>query len=87
LRVVGYHSLYIYLMHLMLIAAVRIVLVKIFNIQYIPLIMFIAVSMGVIIPIFVYNISIRLGAWWLFSLKKPAGEIEHYATMKTMKTA
>ena len=87
LRVIGYHSLYIYLMHLMLIAAVRIVLVKVFHIHYIPLIMFIAVSMGVIIPIFVYNLSIRMGAWWLFSLKKPEGEIEHYATNKTMKTA
>ncbi len=87
LRVIGYHSLYIYLMHLMLIAAVRIVLVKVFHIHYLPLIMFIAISMGVIIPIFVYNLCIRLGAWWLFSLKKPASEIEHYATMKTMKTA
>lgn len=87
LRVIGYHSLYIYLMHLMLIAAVRIVLVKVFHVHYIPLIMFIAISMGVIIPIFVYNLCIRIGAWWLFSLKKPASEIEHYATMKTMKTA
>jgi fucose 4-O-acetylase-like acetyltransferase len=87
LRVIGYHSLYIYLMHLMLIAAVRIVLVRIFHIHYIPLIMFIAISLGVIIPIFVYNLCIRLGAWWLFSLKKPTGEIQHYATMKTIKTA
>jgi len=83
LRVIGYHSLYIYLMHLMLIAAVRIVLVRFFHITYIPLIMFIAISLGVIIPIFIYNLFIRLGAWWLFSLKKPAAEIQHYTTMKT----
>jgi fucose 4-O-acetylase-like acetyltransferase len=87
LRVIGYHSLYIYLMHLMLIAAVRIVLVRVFHIHFIPLIMFIAISLGVIIPVLVYNVCIRLGAWWLFSLKKPAAEIEHYSTMKTMKTA
>lgn len=87
LRVIGYHSLYIYLMHLMLIAGVRIVLLRVFHMYYIPLIMFIAISLGVIIPIFVYNISIRLGAWWLFSLKKPTAEIQHYATMKIMKTA
>jgi fucose 4-O-acetylase-like acetyltransferase len=80
LRVIGYHSLYIYLMHLMLIAAVRIVLVKIFHIHYIPLIMFIAISLGVIIPILVYNLCIRLGMWWLFSLKKPEAEIQHYTT-------
>ncbi|GAC1454615.1 MAG: acyltransferase family protein [Chitinophagaceae bacterium] len=84
LRVVGYHSLYIYLMHIMLIAAVRIVLLRVFHITYIPLIMFIAISLGVIIPVFVYNLCVRIGAWWLFSLKKPAAEIEHYATMKTI---
>ncbi|MEO5591874.1 MAG: acyltransferase [Chitinophagaceae bacterium] len=83
LRVIGYHSLYIYLMHLMLIAAVRIVLVRFFHITYIPLIMFIAISLGVIIPVLIYNLCIRLGAWWLFSLKKPAAEIQHYTTMKT----
>ncbi|MEO6315104.1 MAG: acyltransferase [Chitinophagaceae bacterium] len=83
LRVIGYHSLYIYLMHLMLIAAVRIVLVKVFHIHYIPLIMFIAISLGVIIPILVYNLCIRMGAWWLFSLKKPDAEIQHYTAMKT----
>jgi len=87
LRVIGYHSLYIYLMHLMLIAAVRIALVKFLHIEYIPLIMFIAISLGVIIPIFVYNVCIRLGAWWLFSLKKPDAEIAHFVSMKTMKTA
>jgi len=85
LRVVGYHSLYIYLMHLMLIAAVRIVLVRVLDITYIPLIMAIAISLGVIIPIIVYNLCIRMGAWWLFSLKKPVAEIEHYST--TLKTA
>jgi fucose 4-O-acetylase-like acetyltransferase len=80
LRVVGYHSLYIYLMHLMLIAAVRIVLIRFFHITYIPLIMFIAISLGVVIPIIIYNLCIRLGGWWLFSLKKPVAEIEYYTT-------
>jgi fucose 4-O-acetylase-like acetyltransferase len=84
LRVIGYHSLYIYLMHLMLIAAVRIVLVRVFHITYIPLIMFIAISLGVAIPVFVYNFCIRLGAWWLFSLKKPEAEIQHYTAIRTV---
>lgn len=83
LRVIGYHSLYIYLMHLMLIAAVRIVLVRVFHITYIPLIMFIAISLGALIPVIVYNLSVRIGAWWLFSLKKPEAEIQHYTAVKT----
>jgi fucose 4-O-acetylase-like acetyltransferase len=78
LRVIGYHSLFIYLMHLMLIAAVRIVLVKIFHITYIPLIMLIAISVGALVPIVVYNVCVRMGAWWLFSLKKPEAEIQFY---------
>lgn len=78
LRVIGYHSLFIYLMHLMLIAAVRIVLVRFLHITYIPLIMLIAISVGVIIPIVVYNFCVRAGAWWLFSLKKPKAEIQFY---------
>lgn len=87
LRVIGYHSLYIYLMHLMLVAAVRIVMVRVLHIYYIPLIMFAAILTGVIVPILVYNISLRLGAWWLFTLKKPTAEIAHYSTMKNIKTA
>jgi fucose 4-O-acetylase-like acetyltransferase len=83
LRVIGYHSLFIYLMHLMLIAGVRVILVRVFHVQYLPLIMLIAISIGIIIPVIVYNLCVRLGAWWLFSLKKPTAEIQHYTTMKT----
>ncbi len=87
LRVVGYHSLYIYLIHIMTIAAVRIVMIRVFHIGYIPLILFVAISAGVIIPILFYNLMVRMGAWWLFSLKKPVAEIEYYsATHNSYKT-
>jgi fucose 4-O-acetylase-like acetyltransferase len=84
LRVIGYHSLYIYLMHLMLIAAVRIFMVRVLHITNIPAIIVIAISIGVIIPIIVYNLSVRVGAWWLFSLKKPTEEIRHYSEIRTI---
>jgi len=70
LRVVGYHSLYIYVMHLMITAATRIVLVRVFGIDNIPLIMILSVTSGIIIPIIFFNLMEQLGAWWLFSLKK-----------------
>ena len=82
LRVVGYHSLYIYLMHLMIISGVRIMLTRLLHITNVPLIMGVAISMGVVIPVLMYNFCIRLGGWWLFSLKKPVAEINYYATMK-----
>lgn len=72
LRVIGYHSLYIYVMHLMLTAATRNVMVNLLDIQDIPVLMFISVVIGIILPIILYNIAEHLGAWWLFSLKKPA---------------
>lgn len=78
LRVIGYHSLYIYLIHLMLIASVRIVLVKVLGVTSIPVILVLAIAVGVVVPIILYNLSTRIGAWWLFSLKKPEEEIKFY---------
>ena len=83
LRVIGYHSLYIYLMHLMVIAGVRVLLTRVLHISNIPVIMLVAISMGVMVPVIIYNLCTRLQAWWLFSLKKPEAEIQHYAAMKT----
>ncbi len=78
LRVIGYHSLYIYLIHLMLIAALRIVMVKVLGIFSIPLILVLAIVVGIVVPIIMYNLATRIGAWWLFSLKKPEEEIRFY---------
>jgi hypothetical protein len=70
LRVIGYHSLYIYVMHLMITAATRIILVRFFGMENIPLLMIISVTAGIFIPIIFFNIMEQLGAWWLFTLKK-----------------
>ena len=78
LRIIGYHSLYIYLMHLMVIAAVRVVLVHVLHITYVPVMLTTAIFAGVLVPMVIYNIVTRLGAWWLFSLKKPVGEIQQF---------
>jgi fucose 4-O-acetylase-like acetyltransferase len=85
LRVIGYHSLYIYLVHLIVIAAVRVVLVKILDIQNIPVIIIIAMTMGIVLPMILYNISVRAGAWWLFSLKKPIDEIRNNNLIKAIR--
>jgi fucose 4-O-acetylase-like acetyltransferase len=74
LRVIGYHSLYIYVMHLMITSSSRIILIKLFDIQDIPVLMVISVTIGIILPIILYNVAERAGAWWLFTLKKPVGE-------------
>jgi peptidoglycan/LPS O-acetylase OafA/YrhL len=71
LRVIGYHSLYIYVMHLMITAFTRIFFDRVLGIQNIPVIMLASVALGVVVPIIFYNISYRLGGWWLFTLSKP----------------
>lgn len=81
LRVIGYHSLYIYLMHLIVIAGARVIMAHVLGIKNVPVILFFAVGLGVTIPIIIYNLCTRLHAWWLFSLKKPEAEIRHYAAM------
>jgi uncharacterized membrane protein YcfT len=79
LRVIGYHSLYIYVMHLMITAAIRGTMLNLLGIQNIPVLMIVSVTIGIILPILLYNIAERAGAWWLFSLKKPAVTVERKA--------
>jgi fucose 4-O-acetylase-like acetyltransferase len=71
LRVIGYHSLYIYVMHLMITSAIRNLLSKTFGMENIPVLMVVSVTVGVILPVILYNMAERAGAWWLFTLKKP----------------
>jgi len=70
LRVLGYHSLYIYVMHLMITSGLRNLLVRVLEIDNIPLIMAISVLGGVLIPIMFYNLAERAGAWWLFTIRR-----------------
>ena len=74
LRVIGYHSLFIYVMHLMLTAGVRVFMIRGLGTENVPLIMIVSIATGVLLPIILYNIAERAGAWWLFSMKRPRGE-------------
>ena len=76
LRVIGYHSLYIYLMHVMITSFSRAAFSRFVSI---PVLLLISVAAGVVIPMIAYNILVRSGFWWLFSLKKPTHEIEYHA--------
>ena len=76
LRVIGYHSLYIYIMHLMVIAAFRALYLNVFHGENLFLFMGIAVVSGIFIPMIIYNLAEKAGMDWLFVLKKknPDGE-------------
>ncbi len=71
LRVIGNHSLFIYIMHLMAEGMTRIILFHVFHIKNVALIFTLAVSMGILLPIIVYNLSLRMGFWYLYTYNKP----------------
>jgi fucose 4-O-acetylase-like acetyltransferase len=70
LRVVGYHSLFIYIMHLMIIAAIRIRYVNVLGLTNVYVFIIVGILAGIVIPIIIYNLADKIGAGWLFELKK-----------------
>jgi hypothetical protein len=70
IRVIGYYSLIIYLLHVIASSAIRVILTKIFGITNVPLLLTLGIIAGLLVPIIFYNLSIRAGAWWLFGLEK-----------------
>lgn len=70
LRVLGYHSLYIYVMHLIITAGLRVLMVRIIGTENVPLIMIVSITGGVLLPIMFYNLAEKAGLWWLFTSKR-----------------
>jgi fucose 4-O-acetylase-like acetyltransferase len=73
LRVIGFHSLYIYMIHVIVIGLVRTVLVHFFHFNNPLVILVIVIAFGVTIPIVFYNLLGRSYLWFLFSTRKKAG--------------
>ena len=72
LRFIGYHSLYIYLTHVLAASVTRIVLTKVFGITDAGLLFICGMVMALVIPLALYLFAMKKGAWWLFSLERPA---------------
>lgn len=72
LRVAGYHSLYIYVSHVLVASAVRMFLVKVLGITYLPALLAICLLFAAVVPVLLYKLAMRAGAWWLYSLERPA---------------
>ncbi len=79
LRIVGYHSLYIYVSHLIVLASTRALLVHVFGVSNVPVLLSAGILMGIVIPIMMYNILSKSGVWWLYSLKRPDDELQYAA--------
>lgn len=72
LRVLGYHSLYIYAMHVIVIAFSRELLANYWGVQHPILLLGIGIVAGLVLPVVCYNLFIYQNVFWfLFSPRKP----------------
>ncbi|MBL7699542.1 MAG: acyltransferase [Chitinophagaceae bacterium] len=71
IRVVGYYSLHIYVIHLAVTAGTRIFFRHVLGYDNFVVLLIVSTILGIGIPIIIANITERLGMWWLFSLKNP----------------
>ena len=68
LRVIGYHSLYIYILHVLITSAVRIIAIKV-GLTYTPVLLIVNITLGTFLPIMFYNYVRSKGLYYLFELK------------------
>lgn len=71
LRVIGYHSLYIYIMHVMIVSFVRMILTSFLGVHNYLIILAAGITFGVIVPVIFYNLVGKNYLWFLLTLKKP----------------
>lgn len=77
LRVVGFHSLFIYCMQIVVMQSARIILMNGLHLTYVPVLIFAIWGAGVILPIFIYNYCLKHKMWWLFTFRKPEKQVEY----------
>jgi hypothetical protein len=51
------------------------IFIKFLGITNVPLLALLILSMGVLVPMVIYNVSLRFNLWWMFTLKKPTEEL------------
>lgn len=78
LHILGRHSLYIYVAHIMVLSATRIFMTRVLGIYYVPVLFPTVVIVGLLMPIMLYKLSLKLNMPWIFTLEETNKKI-HYA--------
>jgi fucose 4-O-acetylase-like acetyltransferase len=76
LKTVGFHSIHIYCMQIIMMAMTRMVLIKYVHLESVSMLIILVLATGILLPILAYNVLNGINAWWLFSLKKPSVQSE-----------
>ncbi|MES2703007.1 MAG: acyltransferase [Bacteroidota bacterium] len=80
LRVIGYHSLFIYCMQMIVMDLTRIAFNRVLHISYPPALVLAVWAGGIILPIFIYNFCLKYRLWWLYTYKRPKRQVEYLRT-------
>ncbi|MEN9964620.1 MAG: hypothetical protein RL582_1715 [Bacteroidota bacterium] len=84
LRVVGYNSVHIYCMQIIVMSVSRQILMKLVHIENPTILALLVLSTGIIVPIIIYQICLRMNLWWLFTLKRPDEELKYIRAEKSL---
>lgn len=88
LRIIGFHSLYVYVMHVLVASSVRIILRNLFHIHDPLILLSIGLAMAVTIPVMIFNLFIFEGPlWFLFFLKKRKTKLSQGTPISTTSLA
>lgn len=77
IRIVGFHSLFVYCMQIIAMTLTRIFLQSFLHITYIPALIILVWTSGTVLPIFFYNFCLKYNLWWLYTYKKPVKQVEY----------
>jgi fucose 4-O-acetylase-like acetyltransferase len=70
LQILGSHSLYIYVSHVMVLAATRIFMTSVLHISNVPVLLVTGIVIGLLGPVLLYKMANKLHMHWLYSLEK-----------------
>ena len=70
LHKLGSYSLYIYVAHVIVLAATRVLMTRFLGVNNVPVLLISGIIAGLLIPIILYKIAARLNIRWLFSLEE-----------------
>ncbi len=69
LQMLGWHSLYIYVSHVIVVASLRVFLTREFETYFVPGLLVSGIIFGLAIPVLLYKIAIKINMPWIFSLE------------------
>lgn len=82
IRIVGFHSLFVYCMQVIVMTLARIFFQSFLHITYVPALVMLVWSSGIVLPIFFYNFCLKYNLWWLYTYKKPVKQVEYLQKAK-----